>query len=45
MISVIDMGAEVYTMEWTEADGKVTIGGTHILPKPYYHKIMKGEPT
>lgn len=45
MIGVIDMGAEVYTMEWTEAGGKVTIGHTHVLPKAYYLKITKGEQT
>lgn len=43
MISVIDMGAEVYTLEWTEAAGKVTVGSAHVLPKAYYLKIMKGE--
>lgn len=42
MIRVIDMDSEVLAIEWSEKEGKVTIGKTHILPKPFYRKIMEG---
>ena len=42
MIRVLDFGDEVLTVEWTEKDGKVTVGNTNILLKSYYNKIMEG---
>lgn len=43
MIRVMDMGSEVLTIEWSEKDGKVTVGKTHIFPKSFYRKIMERE--
>ena len=42
MIRVIDMDSEVLTVEWSEHNGKVTIGKTHIFPKSFYRKITEG---
>jgi hypothetical protein len=42
MTRTIQIGTEVVVMNWTEANGKITLGKMSVVPSVIYKNYLKG---